>query len=109
MPEFICNDLQAQAETGDFRNSSPKWRSHYNATLIVPILRRDVTDREKSVLGFLTVDSMNAKKNPNLFTTDNIAPIMHFGADLLALVLRTLEFYDRLPADQKGGGNGSQP
>jgi hypothetical protein len=57
---YLCNDLRKAANEGSYRNGNKRWRKLYNATVIVPIEEPGTVSRE-NLLGFLCVDSINAK------------------------------------------------
>lgn len=54
---FLSNNLLELEQQGKYRNFNPKWKSNYNACLVVPIRATDRVDYNKNI-GFLCVDNM---------------------------------------------------
>lgn len=60
---FLCNDLRAAAERGEYINENPGWNEKYNATAITPIClgRAPGQITRESTTGFISVDSKTAE------------------------------------------------
>jgi hypothetical protein len=54
---FLSNNLLELEQQGKYRNFNPKWKSNYNACLVVPIRATARYDYNKNI-GFLCVDNM---------------------------------------------------
>ena len=57
---YLCNDLRKAASEGTYRNGNKHWHKLYNATVIIAIREPGIASYE-NILGFLCVDSMDAK------------------------------------------------
>ena len=83
---FSENDLSSLSHK-EYKNSSPDWRSKYNATLVVPIKNQPEGKSNSVYYGFLSADSLNPKKQ-QLFGSDDESPTLHIvahAADALAV------------------------
>jgi hypothetical protein len=83
---FSCNDLQSLSSR-DYKNSSPEWRSRYNATLVVPIKSKPDGQSDAVYYGFITADSLNPSKQEQFSSDINsaVVNIMAHAADAMAV------------------------
>jgi len=83
---FYSNDLSALPDE-KYQNSSKNWRARYNATMVVPIKNQPDGKRNTVYYGFLTADSLNAKKQELFISGNESAPlnILAHAADTLAV------------------------
>jgi hypothetical protein len=71
----------------DYKNSSPEWRSRYNATLVVPIKSKPDGQSDAVYYGFITADSLNPSKQEQFSSDINsaVVNIMAHAADAMAV------------------------
>jgi hypothetical protein len=55
---FCGNDFESMGSK--YKNSAPRWRLHYNAALVVPVLTYH--NNSSIYFGFVAIDSLNSKK-----------------------------------------------
>jgi hypothetical protein len=57
---YASDNLNAEYELHNYKNSNKFWNNHYNATIVVPICIV-LGDNERNVIGFIAVDNLTAE------------------------------------------------
>jgi len=94
---FSHNNLNSVSEK-EYKNSSRDWRKRYNASMVVPIKNKPYGKDNTVYYGFLTVDSLNPKKQA-LFDSKENSPtlnILAHAADALAVWFIKNDNHDKL-------------
>lgn len=92
-PHYLNNDLQKDAH---YLNENPKWKDHYNSTLVVPISYENDHLNQYINVGFVAVDSRN-KTGVELYNDKECKEVLSQAADLLCIFFLMLALFKYKP------------